>query len=384
MKSSSTAIACSCARKQAKQHCAHARDSIGRPGSRPSPPPAAKYPNSIIDGEIVALDHTGAPDFAALQAALANAKTDDLIFFAFDLLYADGEDLRALPLKERKERLKALLENGPANLRYVEHFVNPGDAVLLSACRMDLEGIVSKRLDAPYRSGRTDSWIKSKCRQGHEVVIGAWTTTGAAFRSLIAGINRDGKLVHVGRIGTGFGRDTVARLMPKLKALETDTSPFTGNNAPRKAAGVHWVRPELVAEIEYAGFTGDGAIRQASFKGLRDDKLAREVEAETPAPAASGELHTPAPVAVRTASPRGSVPIMGVTISHAEKPLWPDANDAVPVTKLDLAKYYEAVGAWMLPPSERPPLLADPHAGRHRRRTFLPAPFIQRLFRPVH
>ena len=309
----------------------------------------AKYPNCIIDGEIVALDHTGAPDFAALQAALADEKTDDLIFFAFDLLYDDGEDLRALPLDTRKQRLKALLENRPANLRYVEHFVNPGDAVLLSACRMDLEGIVSKRLDAPYRSGRADTWIKSKCRRGHEVVIGAWTTTGSAFRSLIAGINRDGKLVHVGRIGTGFGRDTVARLMPKLKALETETSPFTGKDAPRKSAGVHWVRPELVAEIEYAGFTGDGAIRQASFKGLREDKPAREVEAEPPAPAVSGALQTPTPVAVRTVSPRGSAPIMGVTISHAEKPLWPDAKDGIPVTKRDLAKYYEAVGAWMLP-----------------------------------
>jgi bifunctional non-homologous end joining protein LigD len=329
----------------------------------------AKYADCIIDGEIVALDHTGAPDFAALQAALSDEKTDDLIFFAFDLLYAEGEDLRALPLETRKQRLKSLLDNGPANLRYVEHFVNPGDAVLLSACRMDLEGIVSKRLESPYHSGRADSWIKSKCRQGHEVVIGAWTTTGSAFRSLIAGINRDGKLVHVGRIGTGFGRDTVARLMPKLKALETDTSPFTGKDAPRKAAGVHWVRPELVAEIEYAGFTGDGAIRHASFKGLRDDKPAREVEAETPAPAVSGELQTPTPVAVRTATPRGSVPILGVTISHAEKPLWPDAKDGVPVTKLDLAQYYEAVGAWMLPHLKGRPCslirMPDGIAGEH-------------------
>jgi len=121
--------------------------------------------------------------------------------------------------------------------------------------------------------------------------------------------------------------------------------------APKKAAGVHWVRPELVAEIQYAGFTGDGSIRQASFKGLREDKPAKEVEAETPAPAATTELSEPIPVTVRarTVTPRGSVPVMGVTVSHADKPLWPDAGDGKPVTKLELAQYYEAIGDWMLP-----------------------------------
>jgi len=213
---------------------------------------------------------------------------------------------------------------------------------------MDLEGIVSKRLDASYVSGRGDAWTKSKCRQGHEVVIGGWTTTGEAFRSLIAGVNRDGELIHVGRVGTGFGRDKLARLLPRLRALETDRSPFAGRGAPRKAAGVHWVRPELVAEIEYAGFTGDGAIRQAAFKGLREDKPAREVEAETPVPARAAKLSEPAPRAAATVAPRGSAVVMGVTLSHADKALWPDARDSRPVTKLDLARYYEAVGGWLL------------------------------------
>jgi bifunctional non-homologous end joining protein LigD len=183
------------------------------------------------------------------------------------------------------------------------------------------------------------------------VVIGGWTTTGENFRSLIAGVNRDGELVHVGRIGTGFGRDTVARIMPRLKALETDESPFKGKGAPKKAAGVHWVKPQLVAEIQYAGFTGDGSIRQASFKGLREDKPAQDVEAEAPAPAATTELSEPAPTTIKTKTvmARGSVPVMGITISHADKPLWPDAGDGKPVTKLDLAQFYEAVGDWMLP-----------------------------------
>ncbi len=306
--------------------------------------------DGIIDGEVVALDHTGAPDFAALQAAISNAKTKDLVFFVFDQLFAGTEDLRPLPLSDRKARLQANIQSAPDNIRYVDHFTTAGDAVLLSACRMDLEGIVSKQLDAPYRSGRSDSWGKSKCRQGHEVVIGGWTTTGDAFRSLIAGVNRDGELVHVGRIGTGFGRDVVSRIMPRLKALETDTTPFKGKTAPKKAAGVHWVRPELVAEIQYAGFTGDGSIRQASFKGLRDDKPAREVEAETPAPAGTTELREPGPATIKTKTviPRGSTPVLSVTISHADKPLWPDANDGKPVTKLELAQYYAAVGPWLL------------------------------------
>jgi bifunctional non-homologous end joining protein LigD len=184
------------------------------------------------------------------------------------------------------------------------------------------------------------------------VVIGGWTTTGDAFRSLIAGVYRGGELVHVGRIGTGFGRDVVATILPRLKTLETDVNPFKGAAAPKKAAGVHWVRPELVAEIQYAGFTGDGAIRQASFKGLREDKPADQVEAETPAPACTTGLPGPAAAMIR---PRGSTPVMGVAISHADKPLWPDANDGKPVTKLELARYYEAVGGWMLRHVKRRP-----------------------------
>jgi bifunctional non-homologous end joining protein LigD len=305
----------------------------------------AALEDGVIDGEIVALDHDGVPNFAAFQAALAEEKTDDLIYFVFDRMFSGREDLRPLPLSERKARLKAAVIDAPPIIRYVDHFVAAGDAVLQSACRMDLEGIVSKRLDAPYQSGRSESWVKSKCRQGHEVVIGGWTTTGHAFRSLIAGVNRDGELVHVGRIGTGFGRDTVERLLPKLKALETDENPFHGKGAPRNGAGVHWVRPELVAEIQYAGFTGDGFIRQASFKGLREDKPAMDVEAETPA-AADTVLKKPA--AAKLAMAAGAARVMGIALSHPDKPLWPNANDDQPVTKLDLAQYYEAVGEWML------------------------------------
>ncbi len=306
----------------------------------------AALPNAVIDGEIVALDHHGSPDFAALQAAISSGDTDDLVFFVFDLLFADGDNLVDQPLSFRKSRLKELIPTEDPRLRYVDHFVTSGDAVLQSACKMDLEGIVSKRLDAPYRSGKGEAWTKAKCRAGHEVVIGGWTTTGDAFRSLIAGVYRDGKLVHVGRIGTGFGRDKVEALLPKLKALETDKSPFQAG-APKKGPGIHWVKPELVAEIQYAGFTGDGSLRQASFKGLRNDKPASEVEAETPAPADTPLAHaTPSAVSPSKAGP---ATVMGVSISKPDKPLWPHANDGQPATKLDLARYFEAAAEHIMP-----------------------------------
>jgi len=304
---------------------------------------------TVLDGEAVALDHNGAPDFPALQAALSDDATGDLIFFAFDLLFDEGRDLREEPLEARKAALKARLEAlGSERIRYVEHFETSGDAVLSSACRMSLEGVVSKRLDAPYRSGRSDAWTKAKCRAGHEVVIGGWTGEAGQLRSLLVGVQREGKLVAVGRVGTGFGRDVVRRVLPRLQALETDKSPFHGKARPSRGSTVHWARPELVAEIEFAGFTGDGNVRQAAFKGLRADKPAAEVEAEVPSPVEDIELARPTP---RAAPRKASDPVvMGVLLSHPDKALWPrSADQDAPVTKLDLARYFEAVGPAMLP-----------------------------------
>ncbi|HZZ30710.1 MAG TPA: DNA ligase D [Phenylobacterium sp.] len=314
---------------------------------------AQGLPDGLIDGEACALDDHGAPDFAALQAALSDGKTGDLIFFAFDLLFADGADLRNLPLSERKSRLRALLESQPKTakrIRYVDHFEIAGDAVLQSACRMSLEGIVSKRLDAPYRSGRGESWLKSKCRAGHEVVIGGWTGEAGQLRSLLVGVHRGDKLIYVGRVGTGFGRDKVARVLPRLARLEAKVSPFSGVGAPRQEANVHWVTPDLVAEIEFAGFTGSGMVRQGAFKALREDKPAQEVVADKPAPAGKAALAQPAPKAkAALARKPGPSIVMGVTLSNPDKALWPDGGDGAPVTKRDLALYLEAVGPWMMP-----------------------------------
>ena len=301
----------------------------------------AKLPDCILDGEIVALDHNGAPDFAGLQAALSDGKTEGLVFFAFDLLALKDEDLRPLPLLARKARLEKLLKAMPSNLRYVEHFTSGGDAILKSACRMSLEGIVSKRAAAPYRAGRGDDWTKAKCRAGHEVVIGGWSTTAGKFRSLLVGVHRGDHLIYVGRVGTGYSAPKVKQLTPRLKEMAAKTSPFAGKGAPKQEAGVNWLKPELVAEIEFAGWTGDGMVRQAAFKGLRADKPAKEVEAETPQK--SKKLAEPAG---KKSSP---AVVMNIPISHPGKAMWPDAGDKAPVTKLDLARYYEAVGEWMLP-----------------------------------
>ncbi len=330
---------------------------------------AADLPDAVIDGEVVALDAAGAPDFAALQAALSDGNTEDLVFFAFDLLFDAGRDLRALPLSERKTRLEALLDarrDTIPTIRYVAHFTAAGDAVLLAACRMSLEGIVSKRLDAPYRSGRSDSWTKAKCRGGHEVVIGGWAETAGRFRSLLVGAHRGDHLVYLGRVGTGYSEAVVKRILPALKQREEPKSPFGGDLAPRREPGVHWLRPELVAEIQFAGWTGDGMVRQASFKGLREDKPADEVEAETPAssdtalakltdgakpknkvkPAPAGAKPSPAP---RHRPDTASAVVWGVVISHPEKSLWPAAAGEPAVSKLDLARYFEAVGSAIMP-----------------------------------
>jgi bifunctional non-homologous end joining protein LigD len=303
-------------------------------------------PDCILDGEVVALDAHGAPDFAALQAALSESKSGDLIYFAFDLLNERSADLRKLALRERKLRLAKLLsgKGKSAMLRYVEHFETGGDAVLKSACKLALEGIVSKKLTAPYVSGRTASWVKAKCRAGHEVVIGGWTMTGASFRSLLVGAHRGDHFVYVGRVGTGYGRGKLDKLLPRLRKAEAKSSPFTGKGAPRLKREVHWTRPELVAEIEFAGWTGDGMVLQAAFKGLREDKPAAEVQAEKPAKASKTSLARPGKAKLDKSQPV----VMGVLLSHPDKALWPEDGNGEPVTKLELARYFEAVGPWMI------------------------------------
>ncbi len=334
---------------------------------------AKSLPDCIIDGEVCALDKEQMPSFAALQTALSEDRSENLVYFAFDLFVDGKRDLRPLSLAQRKERLEALLKDTDVgdSVRYVAHFESTADTVLLSACKMHLEGIVSKRLDAPHASGRSGGWTKAKCRAGHEVVLGGWTTEAGGLRSLLAGVNRDGHLVYVGRIGTGFGAEVVSKLLPSLQKMTREASPFGGINAPKAEKNIRWLKPALVAEIEFAGWTATGMIRQASFKGLRRDKPASEVVAELPSPVESGEdvpdeklaakvkRASSSKAKARSATAKQVTPavnsrnsvavVMGVTLSKPDKALWPDAGDGKAVTKLELAQYYEAVGGWLLP-----------------------------------
>jgi bifunctional non-homologous end joining protein LigD len=331
---------------------------------------AKALPDCLIDGEIVALDERGLPSFSALQAALSAQESQELVFFAFDLLFQGKEDLRPLPLGERKQRLERLLSglDSGARIRYVAHLESNAEAVLSSACKMGLEGIVSKKLDAPYRSGRGDYWIKTKCRTGQEVVLGGWTEEAGKFRSLLAGVYRGGRLEYVGRVGTGYGEVIARDLIPKLEKLTRAQSPFGGDNPPPKERDVRWLKPDLVAEIEFAGWTGAGMIRAASFKGLREDKDPRDVVAELPGTATledspdtdtddmpkKSRVRKKTSAAKSRSAPASSIAaagatVMGVSISKPDKPLWPDAGDGKPVTKLDLARYLESIGAWLLP-----------------------------------
>lgn len=329
---------------------------------------AARWPDAVVDGELCALAEDHMPDFPALQAAISDGATGELIYFAFDLLFEGAEDLRTLPLSHRKARLQAYLDRIPkaarSRIRYVEHFASTGQAVLESACRMDLEGVISKKLDAPYSAGRSTTWVKSKCRGRDEVVIGGWTSEGPRFRSLIVGVQDvDAKagpgLRHLGRVGTGYSQSLLKTLQPALKAAAADRSPFVGKGAPRGGPGIHWVKPVLVAEIEHGGYTDGGSLRQAAFKGLREDKPATEVDTppqDVTATSKPGKGKVAAPPQLKIAvTGKARAVVAGVTISNPEKVLWPATDGHPAITKLELVQFYEAAAERILPHvSDRP------------------------------
>jgi bifunctional non-homologous end joining protein LigD len=310
------------------------------------------FPDAILDGEIVALDAQGLPDFSALQAAIADRRTENLVYFIFDLLFHDGSDLRAKHLKARKSALEHLLSGHiDPHLRYVEHFEADGGNVLKSAKDLGVEGIVSKDMTSVYHSGRSEAWIKTKCRATDELVLGGWTQVDGTLRALLGGVFRDGKLTYVGRIGTGFGARTLAKLMPALEANAASRSPFDAKGAPPRDRTIRWLKPNLVANVEFAGWSTDGIVRQAAFKGLREDKPAQTVIAESPvAPDSANQRKAAAasvkPEAVKRAA---GTTIKGIKLSHPDKVLWPDSGDETIVTKRDLAGYFEVVADWMLP-----------------------------------
>jgi bifunctional non-homologous end joining protein LigD len=289
---------------------------------------AAGLPDGIVDGEAVALDADNQPSFGALQAVLAGERKAPLLFWGFDLLHDGTRDLCRETQLARKEALKAFLPAKGSAIRYLDHFTQPGEAVLASACRLHMEGIVSKRADAAYTAGRGTAWTKAKCRGRDEFLIGGWSLDkkGKGLGSLLMGALRNGKLAYLGRVGTGFSGAMGESLMKKLAPLKRKTSPFIGAQ-PARTSDAIWADPKLVAEIAYGGFTEEGILRHASFQGLREDKPPQEVTPpETPAP--------PPPAATaKRAKP-------ALSLTHPEKVLWPATDDTPAVTKGDLGAYY--------------------------------------------
>ncbi len=303
--------------------------------------------NALIDGEIVAFDAKGKTDFSTLQRHLGEG--GPLACFCFDLLHLDGKDLIRRPLTERKTALKALLDRTPSDLLlYSEHVSGSGPAVFEKICGAGHEGIISKRADAPYRSGRGKSWLKVKCTQRQEFVVGGWSLSdkkGRAFSSILVGVMEDGCLCYRGRVGSGFDRQALEDLAERFDALTRQTSPFDA--LPKDVArDARFVTPTLVAEIDFAEFTADGHIRHGVFKGLREDKAADAVTDERPQPTQATRPKR-APGSNASASRRsGSAPatVAGVRLTSPDRVVY----DSPGVTKLDLAHYYEAVAARML------------------------------------
>ncbi len=248
---------------------------------------------AIIDGEIVAVDDDGSQSFQRLQNSLRDGNAARLVYYAFDILYLDGRDLRAAPLLERKKLLQRLLSHGVKArhdqlIRYSEHWMGRGKKLFAEACRAGLEGIVAKRSDEPYRSGRSRSWLKIKCSKSQEFVIGGFTDPAGAragFGALLLGVHdQSGALRYTGKVGTGFDQSTLRDLYLRLKEHERVSTPFVASPRRARARGVHWVEPKLVGEVVFTGWTSDGLVRHPSFKGLREDKPAREISCEVAAP----------------------------------------------------------------------------------------------------
>ncbi len=284
--------------------------------------------NAILDGEVVCLDQEGRSHFHKLQEALKKKESQHLYYYLFDLLFLDGKDLRDRPLQERKEWLKKTLRSGaPGRVLYSDHMQGPGKPLVKAACAYGLEGIVSKDLKSSYHSGRSSQWLKSKCHLRQEFVIGGYSPGSRnEFGALLVGVYEDEQLRYAGKVGTGYTEQAIEGLKRKLKKRERRKSPFQ-LNSPREK-GLHWVKPDLVAEVTFANWTTDHLLRMAVFQGLREDKLPRDVLHEG--------LKKRMPKPQRT-------PLVAMT--NPTDLLYKKER----LTKLQVARYYQDVAPWILP-----------------------------------
>lgn len=304
---------------------------------------------AIIDGEVVWLDDDGRSDFQKLQNSLKAKDSSRLIYYAFDLLFLNGEDCRELPLIDRKHLLAKVIKSldNPI-IRYCDHIEGNAKAFFEAACDYQLEGIVSKNQDSIYQSRRTSSWMKAKCKKEQEFVIGGYTAGEGArtgFGALLLGAYEGNQLRYVGKSGTGFTEQSIAEVKKKLEKIEQSNSPFDINSPKEKK--VHWVNPVLVAEITFGNWTSDGILRTAVFHGIREDKAAEEVRIEKEKPTEVLVKKTSEHKKKTTLSENSSLPI-----SNPEKIFYKEEG----ITKLQVAKYYQDFSEFILPHVENRPL----------------------------
>ncbi len=323
-----------------------------------------------LDGEMVVANEHGVPDFQALQNAFEVGRSANILYYLFDLPYLNGVDLREVPVEERRAALATILgaQKNPL-LRFSEAFDETPDALLNSACQMQMEGLIGKRLGSPYVSRRSSDWIKLKCKHRQEFVVVGYTEpkgSRSAFGALLLGLHdRDsGELRYAGKVGTGFNEATLKSILAKLKPLQAKTAAVVNPPSGFEAKGVHWLKPKLLAEVAFAEMTKDGSVRHAVFHGLRDDKPAKDITEERAKPVKTSEKKTTAKKPAKeapakkasTADTSNAPSQLGVAsgkvrITHPDRVI-----DAVSgTTKMQLAEYYASVAEWILPQlKERP------------------------------
>lgn len=319
---------------------------------------------ALLDGEVVALARDGTSSFRRLQEALSRGNTEGLVYQVFDLLYLDGYDLTQVALLERKQTLSQLLEavgfiGTHSSVRYSDHIDSQGRAFFEQSCRLSLEGIISKRGASAYQSGRSKQWVKVKCVNHEEFVVGGYTDPGGSrsgFGSLLMGaFDEHGDFQYGGRVGTGFSARQLDEIHARLRELDAEESPFSG--PVPDARSVHWVHPELVIEVEFTERTRDGRLRHPAFRGLREDREPREIhmssdKGKPPSQPTKAARKTDEPGASTASSNPARAEVQGVRLTHADRILYPEQG----LTKLDLARYYEDIQDWILPRLANRPL----------------------------
>lgn len=314
--------------------------------------------SAVLDGEIVAYAADGTSSFRGLQEALSIGNSQHLVYQVFDLQHLGGYDLGAVPLRQRKSALRKLLTaasfTNTGSIRYTDHIDGQGPAFAEQACRLGLEGIICKRAEGRYPQGRSKDWLKVKCTGREELLICGYTDPGGSrsgFGSLLLGAWHGDELVYTGKVGTGFSDRDLRQLHGRLRKLELEVSPCAN---PPAEKGLHWVAPQLIAEVEFTEWTRDGMLRHPSFRGLREDRDSKDIRLPPGAPepqqsARAKKIPLPTTAAPRRRSAKGKVQdsaeVAGVTLTNASRILYPECG----ITKLALAEYYEEIADWMLP-----------------------------------